>query len=138
MGLRRIIYSSQASGELSKRQLLDLLHESRAYNALDGITGVLLHRQGHFLQVIEGESEPVDNLYARILRDTRHQKVSLILDEEVSNRLFSDWAMGCADFDDPELEFMPGIRSDLADPEVIQNLMSNLPEMAAHLQEILD
>ena len=113
--------------------MLDLLHESRAYNALDGITGVLLHRQGHFLQVIEGDSDPAGSLFERILRDSRHKNITRISDEEVQDRLFSEWAMGCADFDDPELEFMPGVRTDLGDPEVIQNLMSNLPEMAAYL-----
>lgn len=138
MGLRRIIYTSQASEKFSKRSLLDLLHESRAFNTIDNISGVLMHRKGCFIQVIEGKPEAVDNLFTRLLQDPRHNKVKMIHDSSVESRLFSNWAMGCADFDEPELSLIPGIRTDLRDPEVIKDLIIRLPEIATYLQENID
>lgn len=138
MVLRRIVYTSQASEQFSKRNLLDLLHEARAFNAIDNISGVLMHRNGYFLQVIEGESEVVEELFTRLLRDPRHKEIKKILDAPVASCLFSSWAMGCADFDEPGLNMLPGIRTDLRDPEVIEDLISKLPEIASFLLENLD
>lgn len=73
MSLRRIIYTSKASNPMSRRDLLDMLHEARAFNSIDNITGVLMHRNGIFVQVIEGDPEHVGNLFASILRDPRHK-----------------------------------------------------------------
>ena len=138
MALRRIIYTSQASKPLSKRGLLDMLHESRAFNSIDNISGVLMHRKGTFIQVIEGNPEDVEDLFTRIQRDSRHKEVKIILDSSVDSRHFSNWAMGCADFDEPELSLIPGIRTDLSDPQVIEDIITRLPEIANFLLEKLD
>ncbi len=133
MELRRLIYTSQATEPFNKRKLLDLLHESRAYNSIDNITGVLMHKEGFFLQVIEGESEAVQNLFNRIIKDERHKEIRIAQDLKVTSRLFPQWSMGCADFNEPELSLLPGIRTDLSDPEVIEELISQLPEVASFL-----
>jgi hypothetical protein len=135
MVLKRTIYTSKAKKQFNKRNLLDLLHDSRAYNKIDSISGVLMYRQGIFLQVIEGESEIIDDLLTRIKRDPRHSEFKIIFDSSVNSRFFSNWAMGCADLDQPELSFIPGIRTDLSDPEVIENLINNLPEVATFFLE---
>ncbi|MGK0421194.1 MAG: hypothetical protein ACJAT9_000862 [Polaribacter sp.] len=138
MELRRIAYTSQAIGQFSKRNLLDLLHYARAFNKIDNITGVLMHRKGAFLQVLEGSSEDVGDLLSRILSDPRHNKIKIILDASVDRRLFSNWTMGCADFDKPELSLIPGIRTDLSDPQVIKDIIFRLPEIAFFLLKKLD
>jgi hypothetical protein len=138
MELRRIAYTSQAIGQFSKRNLLDLLHYARAFNKIDNITGVLMHREGAFLQVLEGSSEDVGDLLSRILSDARHHKIKIILDASVDRRLFSNWTMGCADFDKPELSLIPGIRTDLRDPQVIKDIIFRLPEIAFFLLKKLD
>jgi hypothetical protein len=138
MAIRRIVYTSQASEQFSKRDLLDLLHESHTFNIIDNVTGVLMHRKGNFLQVFEGESEAVGNLLTRILKDPRHNEVKIITDSAVDSRLFSNWAMGCANFDEPELSLIPGIRTDLGDPQVIEDIIIHLPEIAAFLLDNID
>lgn len=138
MALRRIVYTSKASVQFSKRSLLDLLHESRAFNSIDDISGVLMHSKGYFLQIIEGESEALDDLFARLLRDTRHNEVKIIRDSSADERLFSNWSMGCADFDEPELSMIPGILTDFSDPQVIEDLIIRLPEVATFLLETID
>ncbi len=47
-----------------------------------------------FLQCIEGERAAVTQCFARILRDTRHHSVELILSAPTSVRWFSQWGMG--------------------------------------------
>jgi hypothetical protein len=138
MPLRRIIYTSLATEHFNRRGLLDLLHESRGFNSLDNISGVLMHKEGRFVQVIEGYPDELDDLFERLLRDPRHKDVRVILDTTVDSRLFSNWAMGCADFDEPELSMIPGIRTDLNDPQVIEELVARLPEIATFLRENLD
>ncbi|RED43955.1 FAD-dependent sensor of blue light [Winogradskyella eximia] len=138
MSLRQIIYTSQASEQFNKRSLLDLLHTSRGYNTIDNISGVLMHRDGYFLQIIEGEQDVIEDLFQRLNNDTRHKNIKMILDRSVESRLFSNWAMGCADFDEPELSMLPGIRTDLSNPEVIEDLIIHLPEIADFLLDKLD
>lgn len=138
MSLRRLAYTSQATVPFNKRALLDLLHDARAFNSLDQISGLLMHSQGHFLQILEGEPEAIDDLLARLSRDPRHSTPKIILDGPAGSRLFSQWSMGCADFDDPALSLLPGIRTDLADPAVIEDLISRLPEISDTLHALLD
>jgi hypothetical protein len=138
MKLRRLIYTSQATRSFSKRNFLDLLHQSRAYNSVDNITGVLIHRNDFFLQVIEGDTEAIEDLLGRLLLDTRHIKLKIILDKLVEKRIFSNWSMGCANFNEPELSLIPGLRADLSDPEVIQELITRLPEVSSYLLQKID
>jgi len=138
MKLRRLIYTSQAKKKLSKRDLLDLLHDSRSYNKIDNISGILLHSDGYFLQVIEGKSDVIEHLVGRLLKDSRHIKFKIIFDCSVISRLFPSWTMSCADFDNPELSLIPGIRTDLNDPKVIKDLITSLPVIADFLLEKLN
>ena len=135
MKRRRVIYTSRAVKDFSKRELLDLLHDARAYNSVDKICGVLMHRNGYFLQVLEGEPEAIDNLLVRLIRDTRHADLKIIHDSSVDSLLFSNWAMGSADLESPELSLIPGLRTDLSSEEVIQGLVIRLPEIANFLQD---
>lgn len=137
MKFRRIAYTSKATINFSKRDLLDLLHDSRAYNTLDNISGVLIHKEGYFLQIIEGEKENVKDLLDRLAKDKRHKDFKIIDNRLTNNRMFSNWAMGCADFDDPSLTLIPGIRTDLTNQEVINSIVNRLPEVAVVLQENL-
>jgi hypothetical protein len=50
-----IAYVSSASWNLLPEQVERIVAESRRYNALTGVTGVLLHCDGNFMQYIEGE-----------------------------------------------------------------------------------
>ena len=89
----RLIYSSHATREMTVQELEQILAVSRARNALAGITGLLLYRDGIFLQCLEGKAGAVRETYARILRDPRHHRVLHLIEERVDARSFPDWAM---------------------------------------------
>jgi hypothetical protein len=46
------------------------------------------------MQVLEGGRSAVNNLYNKIVRDSRHREVMLLLYEEVAERRFAGWTMG--------------------------------------------
>jgi hypothetical protein len=129
----RLIYTSQATKAFSKRDLLDLLHDARAYNSIDSITGFLYYKNGLFFQVIEGESEKVDDLFKRIKRDRRHCHVEVILKESIEELLFNDWSMGCIELENSPLSALPGLQSEVASREALALLTQHLPQISSLL-----
>lgn len=105
----RIVYLSTASIPFSKSELTGLLDAARLHNQSQDITGLLLYREGQFIQLLEGPEPAVCELYERhIFRDPRHHHVTLLLEEAATERLFDHWSMGFHDLTDPELRTLPG------------------------------
>lgn len=88
------IYASTATQSFDEAQLAQLMHQARRRNAQLGLTGMLLHAEGSFFQVLEGLPEAVDGLYERIERDPRHTDVVCIVREPITQRAFDAWTMG--------------------------------------------
>ena len=80
MPLYRLVYAS-LRGSRSPRDLVEILDQSEARNAVDAITGALVIMPDYYLQLLEGEHRVVDACYQRICRDPRHSHVGLILFE---------------------------------------------------------
>lgn len=105
----RIVYLSTANTPLSKAELTGLLEQSRSNNQQRNITGMLLYKDGQFIQILEGPEPAVRELYEQhIARDPRHHKLTLLLEEDAPERLFDQWSMGFRDLNDPELHTLPG------------------------------
>jgi Sensors of blue-light using FAD len=90
----QVVYASAALAPLSELELTQLLMRARANNTRRGVTGLLLYIDGSFLQVLEGEDHVVEALLARIARDPRHDRVSILLRRPIEQRQYSEWAMG--------------------------------------------
>lgn len=121
--LIHIIYSSAAHVDFTQEQLLDLLARSRSKNTSLGITGMLLHIEGSFLQVIEGRDCDIDSLFAKISADPRHGNIITIIRESIPKRSFSDWSMGFADVTRADFENAEGFNDFLSDPSAVQSLV---------------
>jgi hypothetical protein len=91
--LVRLLYASRLI-DGSAAVIESILAQSRSKNPELGITGVLCHGGGVFMQVLEGGRAPVNELYNRIARDDRHREVTLLHYEEIAERRFSNWTMG--------------------------------------------
>ena len=89
----RLIYKSRANQRIGWELVRKLVNRSEESNQDAGITGVLLATDTHFLQVLEGGFDEVNELIMRIVRDARHDKVLLIAFDCVESRLFGGWAM---------------------------------------------
>ena len=95
-----LIYRSVAKDTFAKPLIYKMLSEARDFNADHGITGCLLYHKGQFVQLLEGEEEEVISLFERIKKDQRHYAVELLEEEEISERLFSEWSMAYQDMGD--------------------------------------
>lgn len=107
--LTHVIYTSVATRSFSTAELLDLLARARRHNEQAGLTGMLLHADGNFFQVLEGEAPAIEALYERIQRDPRHTHVTRIIHEPIPGRRFADWSMGLCDVSRAELSHIPGV-----------------------------
>jgi hypothetical protein len=104
----RLVYVSSAVNPFSKQELLDLLAKSRANNERLDITGMLLYKDGDFMQLLEGDEQAVRKLYAVIAKDPRHEGTITLVDEAITERLFANWSMAFRDLNDAEVRQLPG------------------------------
>ncbi|MEO1442551.1 MAG: BLUF domain-containing protein, partial [Chloroflexota bacterium] len=65
MTLVSLVYVSYATEPMSGAELEALMAKSSANNKPLGVTGMLLYRQGFFIQVLEGEEDVVMPLYEK-------------------------------------------------------------------------
>jgi hypothetical protein len=92
-----LIYVSQAAQPISAKDLEDLLSKSRAFNRSAGLTGCLIHQDGYFMQMLEGEQKAVSMLMDKIKVDPRHHRVRIVIEGPTRQRVFTDWGMAMRD-----------------------------------------
>lgn len=98
--LVRLLYASRARDPITNETIASILSQSRKNNPESGVTGVLcVCHGGVFIQVLEGGRDEVNQLYSKVLHDTRHADVTLLEYAEISERRFSGWRMGRVDLD---------------------------------------
>jgi Sensors of blue-light using FAD len=114
--LYSLIYASSAVKPFTQSQLLNLVTESRERNERLGITGLLLYKDGKFMQALEGEEGMVRSLFGEISADRRHGGVRELLECSISRRQFPYWPMGFKDLKSREVLRMPGYNEFLDDP----------------------
>lgn len=89
----QIIYSSESSTPMQSEDLEDILEHARIRNAMEGITGALVYADGVFLQILEGDRVKVQELMIKILRDLRHETVTVLRECEITQPVFGSWQM---------------------------------------------
>jgi hypothetical protein len=92
--LVRLLYASRAAEPVTSELIDSILRSSHAHNPALGITGVLCYGGDVYMQVLEGGRSAVNGLYNKIVRDSRHREVMLLLYEEIAERCFAGWTMG--------------------------------------------
>jgi hypothetical protein len=97
--LVRLLYVSRAADTLTPAMIDAIIAQSRKNNPEAGITGLLCHSGNVFMQVLEGGRAAVNATFTRIVRDTRHSDVQLLLYEEIAERRFAGWTMGRANLE---------------------------------------
>ena len=91
----RLIYRShnRIPSDRRKSELGAIFSAARSTNKRLGVTGALLTSGDWFVQALEGDEAVVRDLYARIGKDARHERVVEVESGEVDGRVFSRWAM---------------------------------------------
>ena len=106
MPIRRLLYTSTSRlkpGGLNIGQQVDEIASKAALsNEKYGVTGLLVFVENQFIQILEGESDAVEEIFERICCDFRHGNVKLIDLIAVRERLFGAWSMAqLAEGEDP-------------------------------------
>ena len=101
----QLAYASVAAEAFDGAGLVTLLRRSRVDNLERRVTGMLLYREGRFLQLLEGSKDDVRRLYATIAADPRHHDVATIAERHRLLRQFPSWTMAFRDLvDEPIVE----------------------------------
>jgi hypothetical protein len=116
--MRTTVYTSTATRHLTEDDLAELLRQCLRNNARVGLTGLLLYRDGRFMQVLEGPDDAVRDVFAVIAADDRHSEVRLLLDEGITERAFPDWGMAFRTVDDATARQLDGYDEFLDRPAV--------------------
>lgn len=111
-----LVYVSAAVTWFSDRELRGLLAQCRLSNAQTGITGMLLYKDGNFMQALEGDERTVRALEARIAADRRHQGMVTLHSGHTAERQFSEWTMGFFDLNAPAGDLPAGYTEFLDTP----------------------
>jgi hypothetical protein len=110
------IYSSSAVNTFTGDELVALLAKSQTNNFKTGLTGLLIHKNGQFMQLIEGTEPAVRATLKKIESDTRHKSVTTLLEGNTEDRQFSEWSMGFRDLNSPEVRSLSGFSEFLNTP----------------------
>ncbi len=114
--LFQIVYTSTAAESFGRAELMDLLKGSVQRNTQAGITGLLLYKDGTFMQALEGEEAAVNTLFAKICHDPRHHHIIPLIQEPIQQRYFPNSAMAFRDLESPQLRTLPGYSEFLNTP----------------------
>jgi hypothetical protein len=92
--LRRVIYLTPTSPNASQTWIDGIASDISKANEALGITGLMLHKEGMLLHVIEGEHAAIEELLGRMKSDRRQQSIHITSDALVEARGFVAWSLG--------------------------------------------
>jgi hypothetical protein len=122
----QLTYVSQSVGLMSQQKLIELLDQARAINAEADVSGMLLYKDGSFIQVLEGDEDAVRTIFDRIRKDPRHENVRTLYDEKIARRDFPAWAMGFHNLNGLDLTTVPGYTDFMDTPNMARAFFDDL------------
>ena len=92
--IRQLTYCSEATPEFHLGSLKEIFESSKINNAALSVTGFLLFSGKGFIQILEGPTEGIHEIYLKkICADKRHTNLNILNDCFVSRGNFTDWSM---------------------------------------------
>lgn len=89
----RLIYTSVQTPGFDRQVFEQLCEQASRNNQRLGITGLLLSNGMEFMQCLEGPKDTVASVYRKILLDSRHSDIRLLVSEDTDSLLFTAWSM---------------------------------------------
>ena len=110
--IHQIFYVSKATPKLGVNGIERIIRSARNFNPDFGITGILLHKGGMFLQLIEGPHAHVRKLFdEKIKKDPRHANLIEVFSQDSPSRVFDGWSMGFHEVSDFDLKLVNEVLS---------------------------
>lgn len=82
--------------EVTEEEITRILSTAYVNNSQRGLTGVLLHCEQYFAQLLEGGADEVHSTFDVIAKDSRHHDVIRVFSRTVPQPAVPRTAMGCA------------------------------------------
>jgi len=89
----RLIYTSVQMPGFDRMAFEQLCKQASRNNRELGIEGLLLCNNTEFMQCLEGPREAVVSLYKKIVKDSRHSDIRLLVSEASDESMFDKWSM---------------------------------------------
>ncbi|WP_458626790.1 BLUF domain-containing protein [Winogradskyella sp. PC D3.3] len=86
-------YHSKSKSGLNLEDLDNILEKANTVNSEKNITGCLIYHNKSFVQILEGSKKDVLYVFEKIKSDQRHHTVTLLWENNVQDRFFSEWNM---------------------------------------------
>jgi hypothetical protein len=116
----QIMYSSQAARPMTVAGLEEILVDARAGNEARNVTGALVHVDGVFFQILEGDKDVVKDLMASIARDSRHHSVKIFYEADADARAFQNWRMAYVSASAAQMSQWAGLPGTVAVKELLE------------------
>lgn len=91
--MEALVYVSTARAMPSYALVDDILASAHRNNPALALTGMLLWADMTFAQLLEGPPPALDQMFARIAADDRHERVRLLSRWPIEERFFGEWSM---------------------------------------------
>jgi hypothetical protein len=89
----QVLYSSTITTKDYQKAIDDILLRARKNNDKNHLSGILLFRNGDFLQLLEGDKLNVYYTLKKIRDDERHMNMKILHEGEIPKRIFEGWQM---------------------------------------------
>lgn len=108
-----LVYISSATHLLDPDEIDLLITHAHASNTRAGITSLLMHNGGNFMQCLEGTPGQVETTFNTIRAHRAHRSVIQMLSEPIGQRQFAPWPIAFLDIEGPCQTFPSGIETKL-------------------------
>lgn len=88
-----VIYVSQATQQIARQALDEMMKKARQANRAAGISGCLVYHDGYFMQMLEGKRDALSVVMDAVKVDPRHHSVRVVIEGPARRRIFADWGM---------------------------------------------
>jgi hypothetical protein len=131
--LKSLLYVSRCTAPLDDAQIFRLYKTAVENNAIEGLTGVLIHDGNVFLQLLEGGEEAVAAMMARLRADPRHCDIEVRDERVIARRSFGSWNMRLVKIDRAHMAAITNVDDDLGphvDPAIRTLIVDTLHEIS--------
>jgi|GEM_PF-6116090 len=131
--LWELIYFSTCSMDVPADVLEEIRADASARNEARGITGLLVHKDGSLVQVLEGPKREIADTFKRfILPSRKHWSVMPVVSEPISKRSFKKWWLACGDLTNEKTLPLSTVRHEvLSNPAASRTVRSFLSAFVA-------
>ena len=110
--MNQLLYVSSARQGITSEDIANITLKAMKFNTQHGITGILLHRGGVFLQLLEGNEATLQDLFeSRIKNDGRHSNIVELFNIPAKTRIFDQWSMAFHEISELDIKMVNEILS---------------------------